>query len=135
MPRTQTSDLAARLVGDEIRRARKAAGLTQTELAKRLDLTIPYVSNVVDGTIRAAEAAGASGRIFNVAASAPATVNEVAAAIGAVLGKPVEKTFAPLRVGDIRDSWADVSAAREVLGWEPTVDLEDGLRRTVETLV
>ena len=100
---------------------------------QRRDFT--YVSNVVDGTIRAAEAAGASGRIFNVAASAPATVNEVAAAIGAVLGKPVEKTFAPPRVGDIRDSWADVSAAREVLGWEPTVDLEDGLRRTVETLV
>jgi UDP-glucose 4-epimerase len=100
---------------------------------QRRDFT--YVSNVVDGTIRAAEAAGASGRIFNVAASAPATVNEVAAAIGAVLGKPVEKTFAPPRVGDIRDSWADVSAAREVLGWEPTVDLEDGLRRTVEALV
>jgi UDP-glucose 4-epimerase len=100
---------------------------------QRRDFT--YVSNVVDGTIRAAEAAGANGRIFNVAASAPATVNDVAAAIGAVLGKPVEKTFAPPRVGDIRDSWADVSAAREVLGWEPTVDLEDGLRRTVETLV
>jgi UDP-glucose 4-epimerase len=100
---------------------------------QRRDFT--YVSNVVDGTIRAAEAAGASGRIFNVAASAPATVNEVAAAIGTVLGKPVEKTFAPPRVGDIRDSWADVSAAREVLGWKPTVDLEDGLRRTVETLV
>jgi UDP-glucose 4-epimerase len=100
---------------------------------QRRDIT--YVSNVVDGTIRAAEAAGASGRIFNVAASAPATVNDVAAAIGAVLGKPVEKTFASPRVGDIRDSWADVSAAREVLGWEPTVDLEDGLRRTVETLV
>ncbi len=100
---------------------------------QRRDFT--YVSNVVDGTIRAAEAAGASGRIFNVAASAPATVNEVAAAIGAVLGKPVEKTFAPPRVGDIRDSWADVTAARDVLGWEPTVDLEDGLRRTVATLV
>ena len=100
---------------------------------QRRDFT--YVSNVVDGTIRAAEAAGGSGRIFNVAASAPATVNDVAAAIGAVLGKPVEKTFAPPRVGDIRDSWADVTAAREVLGWEPTVDLEDGLRRTVETLV
>jgi nucleoside-diphosphate-sugar epimerase len=100
---------------------------------QRRDFT--YVSNVVDGTMRAAEAVGANGRIFNVAASAPATVNDVAAAVGAVLGKPVEKTFAPPRVGDIRDSWADVSAAREVLGWEPTVDLEDGLRRTVETLV
>jgi len=100
---------------------------------QRRDFT--YVANVVEATIRAAEAEGASGRIFNVAASAPATVNEVAASIGAVLGKPVEKTFEPPRVGDIRDSWADVTAAREVLGWEPTVGLEEGLRRTVETLV
>jgi UDP-glucose 4-epimerase len=100
---------------------------------QRRDFT--YVSNVVDGTIRAAEATGASGRIFNVAASAPVTVNEVAETIGAALGKPVEKVFAPPRVGDIRDSWADVSAAREVLGWEPTVGLDEGLRRTVEALV
>jgi nucleoside-diphosphate-sugar epimerase len=100
---------------------------------QRRDFT--YVENVVAATIRAAEAEGASGRIFNVAASAPATVNEVAAAIGAVLDRPVEKTFAPPRVGDIRDSWADIGAAREVLGWEPTVGLEDGLRRTIDALV
>jgi UDP-glucose 4-epimerase len=100
---------------------------------QRRDFT--YVANVVDGTIKAAEAAGANGRIFNVAASAPVTVNTVATAIGDVLGKPVEKTFAPPRVGDIRDSWADVTAAREVLGWEPAVGLEDGLRETVEALV
>ncbi|MFL5955229.1 MAG: NAD-dependent epimerase/dehydratase family protein [Gaiellaceae bacterium] len=100
---------------------------------QRRDFT--YVSNVVDGTIRAAQAPGASGRIFNVAASAPATVNDVAATIGSVLGKPVEKTFAPPRVGDIRDSWADVTAARQVLGWEPVVGLEDGLRKTIDALV
>jgi UDP-glucose 4-epimerase len=100
---------------------------------QRRDFT--YVANVVDGTIKAAEADGANGRIFNVAASAPVTVNTVATAIGDVLGKPVEKTFAPPRVGDIRDSWADVTAAREVLGWEPAVGLEDGLRETVEALV
>jgi nucleoside-diphosphate-sugar epimerase len=100
---------------------------------QRRDFT--YVSNAVDGTIKAAEASEANGRIFNVAASSPVTVNAVAAAIGDVLGKPVEKTFAPPRVGDIRDSWADVTAAREVLGWEPTVDLEEGLRKTVDALV
>jgi UDP-N-acetylglucosamine/UDP-N-acetyl-alpha-D-glucosaminouronate 4-epimerase len=100
---------------------------------QRRDFT--YVSNAVDGTIKAAEAPDANGRIFNVAASSPVTVNAVAAAIGEVLGKPVEKTFEPPRVGDIRDSWADVTAAREVLGWEPTVDLEEGLRRTVDALV
>ena len=100
---------------------------------QRRDFT--YVTNVVDGTVRAAEAANASGKIFNVAASSPVSVNDVAAAIGSVLGKPVEKRFEPPRIGDIRDSWADISAARELLGWEPTVGLEEGLRLTVEALV
>jgi UDP-glucose 4-epimerase len=62
-------------------------------------------------------------------------VNQVADTIGAILGKPVERDFVAPRAGDIRDSWADISAARAVLGWEPTVDLEDGLRRTVDALV
>jgi UDP-glucose 4-epimerase len=100
---------------------------------QRRDFT--YVTNVVEGTVRAADADGANGRIFNVAASAPATVNQVADTIGAILGKPVDRRFEPPRPGDIRDSWADVTAARSVLGWEPTVGLEDGLRRTIAALV
>jgi UDP-glucose 4-epimerase len=99
---------------------------------QRRDFT--YVENVVDGTLRAADADGASGRIFNIAASAPASVNEVADAIGRILGKEVSRTPVPARPGDIRDSWADVTAAREVLGWEPQVGLEEGLRRTIEFL-
>ena len=91
-----------------------------------------YVANVVDATVRAAHAEGASGRIFNVAAGSPASVNAVADAIGRILDKPVERSFAPPRPGDIRDSWADVSAANEVLGYAPSVELEDGLRRTIE---
>jgi UDP-glucose 4-epimerase len=93
-----------------------------------------YVANVVDATMRAADAQGANGRIFNVAAGSPASVNDVAAAIGRIVGKPVEQTYAPPRPGDIRNSWADVSAAREVLGYAPSVALEDGLRRTIEHL-
>jgi UDP-glucose 4-epimerase len=93
-----------------------------------------YVENVVDATARAAEAPGASGRIFNVAAGTPASVNAVAETIGRILGKPVERTYAPPRPGDIRDSWADVRAAREGLGYEPTVGLEEGLRRTMAHL-
>ena len=93
-----------------------------------------YVANVVDATMRAADAQGANGRIFNVAAGSPASVNDVAAAIGRIVGKPVEQTYALPRPGDIRNSWADVSAAREVLGYAPSVPLEDGLRRTIEHL-
>ncbi len=94
-----------------------------------------YVDNVVAATIAAGRAEGASGRTFNVAAGAPATVNRVADAIGEILGKPVEKDYAPARPGDIRDSWADLSASREVLGYEPSVSLEEGLRRTAAALL
>jgi nucleoside-diphosphate-sugar epimerase len=94
-----------------------------------------YVANVVDATIRAAHADGVSGRIFNVAASKPASVNDLADTIGRILDKPVQKHFGPPRPGDIRDSWADVTAAREALAWEPSVGLEEGLRLTVEALL
>ena len=93
-----------------------------------------YVENVIDATVRAADAGEATGRIFNVAAGSPASVNAVAEAIGRILGKPVERVFARPRPGDIRDSWADVSAAKDTLGYVPSVDLEEGLRRTIEHL-
>jgi len=93
-----------------------------------------YVANVLDATLRAAAAERASGRIFNVAAGSPASVNTVADTIGRILDRPVERRFAPPRPGDIRDSWADVNAARETLGYEPSVELDEGLRRTIEHL-
>jgi UDP-glucose 4-epimerase len=94
-----------------------------------------YVSNCVAATLAAAEAADASGRIFNIAGGRPASVNDVADTIGRILGKDVEKIHQPARAGDIRDSWADLTAAREVLGYEPRVSLEDGLRLTVEAFL
>jgi UDP-glucose 4-epimerase len=94
-----------------------------------------YVGNVVDATMQAADASGVSGRTFNVAAGSPASVNHVAETIGIILGKPVERQFEPPRAGDIRDSWADISAARELLGYEPRIDLAAGLERTAEAIV
>jgi nucleoside-diphosphate-sugar epimerase len=99
---------------------------------QRRDFT--YVENVVDGTLQAGDAAGVSGRIFNLAASAPASVNELAELIGTIVGRRVERTSAPPRAGDIRSSWADISAARETLGYEPSVGLEEGLSRTVDAI-
>ena len=99
---------------------------------QRRDFT--YVENVVDGTLRAADTPGASGGTFNIAASSPASVNRLAETIGRILGREVSRTQAPPRAGDIRDSWADITAARESLGWEPQIDLEEGLRRTIEYL-
>jgi nucleoside-diphosphate-sugar epimerase len=93
-----------------------------------------YVGNVVDATIRAGAAAGAIGEIFNVAAGSPASVNRVADAIGEIVGKPVERRHLPPRAGDLRDSWADLSKAERMLGYRPAVGLEEGLRRTIESL-
>jgi len=93
-----------------------------------------HVSNVVDATIRAGHADGASGEVFNVAAGAPASVNQIADTIGEILDKPVERRHLPSRAGDIRNSWADLSKAERVLGYTPKTALADGLRRTVDFL-
>ena len=93
-----------------------------------------YVGNVVDATIRAGEAAGANGEIFNVAGGSPRSVNRIADTIGEILGNPVERRHLPSRAGDIRNSWADLSKSARVLGYKPHVDLTEGLLMTVESL-
>jgi nucleoside-diphosphate-sugar epimerase len=94
-----------------------------------------YVGNVVAATILAGDADGASGEIFNVAAGSPASVNDVAATIGEIVGKPVQRRQLPPRAGDLRDSWADLSKSQDVLGYAPEIALADGLRRTIEALL
>jgi UDP-N-acetylglucosamine/UDP-N-acetyl-alpha-D-glucosaminouronate 4-epimerase len=94
-----------------------------------------YIANVVDANLRAADAEGANGRIFNVAAGAPHSVDDLVDTIAGLLGKSVERRYAEPRPGDIRDSFADVTAARETLGWEPGVGFEEGLRLTADALL
>ena len=94
-----------------------------------------YVGNVVAATILAADAAGANGEIFNVAAGSPASVNRIADAIAGIVGKEPKRVQLPSRAGDIRDSWADLSKSQRVLGYAPETSLEEGLRRTVEYLL
>jgi nucleoside-diphosphate-sugar epimerase len=94
-----------------------------------------YVDNVVEANVLAAEAAEPSGHVLNVATGQPTTVNALAETIADALGKPVEKEYLPPRTGDVRDSWADVSEARRLLGWEPRIGLDEGLRLTAEALL
>ncbi|MER3409981.1 MAG: LPS biosynthesis protein WbpP [Thermoleophilia bacterium] len=100
---------------------------------QRRDFT--YVANVVEANLLAADAPDGNGAVVNVATGQAVSVNELADAIGRVLGRAVERRYLPPRPGDVRASWANVSAARALLGWKPRVGLEDGLRLTAESLV
>ena len=87
-----------------------------------------FVRNVVEGTLAAAEAPHASGLAMNVAYGSSHSVLDLVDTIGQVLGTTIECDFEPARIGDVKDSYADISLAREVLGYEPRVSLEDGIR-------
>jgi UDP-glucose 4-epimerase len=94
-----------------------------------------FVDNVVAANLLAADAPGIGGEILNVATGASVTVNALADAIGALLDKPVEKSYEPAREGDVLASWADVSEAARLLGYQPEVDFDDGLRRAADFLL
>src|SRR5215212_2913470 len=92
-----------------------------------------YVSNVVDGNLRAAESPQAVGRVINVATGRQTTLNELLEALKKITGRTeVEAEYREPRVGDVRHSLADITRAREWLGYEPQVGLEEGLRHTLE---
>lgn len=91
-----------------------------------------YVANVVDGVLRACDAPTASGEVINVATGGRISLNQLFQAMKAVVGGTANPTYAEPRAGDVRDSQADISKARKILGYEPTVSFEDGLKRTIE---
>src|SRR5262249_21941491 len=94
-----------------------------------------FVDNVVNANLLAADAPGVGGEILNVATGGSVTVNALSRAIGTMLGKPVETNYEPAREADVRASWADVSQAQRLLGYELHVGFEDGLRRTADFLL
>ena len=91
-----------------------------------------YVENIVDETLRACEAPGASGLVFNGGTGARVTLNQVLKMLEQISGKTIKPRYEAPRNGDIRDSQADVSLARGVLGYQPRVLFEEGLKRTWE---
>jgi nucleoside-diphosphate-sugar epimerase len=90
-----------------------------------------YVANVVDGVLCACHAQGASGEVINVATGGRVSLNQLFRTLRALVGANVEPKYAAPRAGDVRDSQADISKARRILGYEPTVSFEEGLARTV----
>jgi nucleoside-diphosphate-sugar epimerase len=96
-----------------------------------------YVENVVQANLRAlqAPAAGVAGQVFNIACGDRVTLNRLLAELQAIIGSDVPAAYAAPRPGEVRHSLANISRARAALGYEPTVGLTDGLRRTVEALL
>jgi UDP-N-acetylglucosamine/UDP-N-acetyl-alpha-D-glucosaminouronate 4-epimerase len=91
-----------------------------------------YVSNVVDGVLRACEAPNVAGEVINVATGGRISVNELLRVMNRLTGGRVEAVYAEPRAGDVRDSQADITKARTLLGYTPTVSLEEGLRHTLD---
>jgi nucleoside-diphosphate-sugar epimerase len=90
-----------------------------------------YVANVVDGVLRACEAPGASGESINVATEGRISLNQLLRELQRVIGTDLQPIYGAPRVGDVRDSQASIAKARRILGYEPTVSFEEGLRHTV----
>lgn len=93
-----------------------------------------YVENVVDATLLACTVPGVAGETINVACGTRVTLNSLAAMIGKLLGKSVAPVHEPARTGDVKHSLADIRKAQRLLGYTPSVDLEEGLRRTADWL-
>jgi len=94
-----------------------------------------YVDNIVAANLLAADAPSVHGEIVNVATGSSVTVNALADTIGRLLDVPVEKAYEPEREADVRASWADLASAHQLLGYETQVELEEGLRRTMDFLL
>ncbi|MBI4230500.1 MAG: SDR family oxidoreductase [Planctomycetes bacterium] len=88
-----------------------------------------YVENVVDALVCAMETRAADGGAFNVAAGGRTSINRLLAILGERLPGGKGARYSPARIGDVKHSSADISRAREALGYEPRVDLASGIDR------
>jgi UDP-glucose 4-epimerase len=91
-----------------------------------------FVGNVVHGNLLAADAPQASGRVVNVAMGHSVTLLDLLARLQKLLGTNITPNFEAPRVGDVRESLADITLAREYLGYEPQVSFDDGLARSID---
>ncbi len=91
-----------------------------------------FIQNTVEGNLLAAHADAVSGQVMNLATGHRITLNQVVALLRELTGYDGPVQHAEPRSGDIRHSLADITLARNLLGYQPSVDFREGLRRTVE---
>ncbi len=91
-----------------------------------------YVQNVVEANLLACTVPGVAGQVFNVACGDRITVNSMLQQINKITGKDIAPIYADPRPGDIKHSQADITRAKEHLGYQPKISFEEGLRNTIE---
>jgi nucleoside-diphosphate-sugar epimerase len=91
-----------------------------------------YVANVVDGVLRACHAPRVAGETINVATGGRISLNDLFATLKALTGGAGDPIYAEARAGDVKHSQADISKAHRLLGYEPIVSFEEGLKRTLD---
>lgn len=91
-----------------------------------------YIDNVVEGNMLAMKAGRTDGIVVNLACGGQITINKVIAAINRLLGTNLKPRYEAPRAGDVKHSCADIGLARRVLGFEPVVGFEEGLRRSID---
>lgn len=91
-----------------------------------------FVSNVVHGNLLAADAESVAGRTFNVANGRQTSLLELLAQLNERLDTNIKPIHAAARVGDVRESLADITQARKWLKYEPQVDFDEGLKRSID---
>jgi UDP-glucose 4-epimerase len=94
-----------------------------------------YVENNVWANIQACTAEKAPGEVINVACGERYTLIELVQMINKILGKNIEPKFAPDRAGDVKHSQAGIEKAKEILGYKVRVSFEEGLERTVPSMI
>jgi UDP-glucose 4-epimerase len=92
-----------------------------------------YIDNVVKGNMLAcfAPAEQVCGKVFNVATGSTITLNQTYALLQKLIGFKGDQIYLPERAGDIKHSYSDITLARSAFGYEPIVNFEEGLRRTI----
>lgn len=91
-----------------------------------------HVRNVVIANLLAATTAGVAGGTFNIGCGASTTLLKLLYTLSEILGRPIQAIHEPARVGDVRDSLADITQARLRLGYEPLMTVDQGLRESIE---
>ncbi len=91
-----------------------------------------FIDNVVDANILSCRNDKSSGKVFNIACGNRYTLNRLLTEVSYLTGNKANPQFIEPRSGDIRHSQADISSARELIGYRPKIDFREGLKRTVE---